>query len=537
MSLTKVSYSMIQGAEYNVLDFGFSPSNTAAANATAFAAIVSSVADGSVIYFPAGTYEISATITLTKKLVLVGAPANSRGTQSAVIKWTGADGAAWSTGPKMFVVAQGATGLGTTFMGLGFYTEKSYVTMIDGTAAFNLLVQECQFASNQYNKAIELKQSAPSAADGSFWTRIEDNNFANTWVSVADDSNGTWISGNNFWAEIAGLAGSSLYIQGDINAVYVENNSFEGTWSNTGPIYAVNIDLVSNFSFINNRVENYSGGSATFSRLINQSLIQNNLFNTPPAIGGSRETSAHGVGQSVTEFSNWYASRTASRFIETSSLAGVFPGKNAMVQAPIGTWTATNLSTAMVQTGATGLRCPVLRLHTPTGGTSAVYQDENILSTPQMQLAVQNEQYVTGVLVVKAKSTNVGTSVFLLNTGDTPEYVTIPKDDKWHVIRLSRRLYSTDTTLYPTVYLSYASSYNAADELWIGGLGVYMGTGSFDIPFFDGWTTDPASASNTGYWQIGEIARNVAPASSQPQGWVCTVTGAPGTWKALANIA
>lgn len=535
MSLTKVTYAMIEGAEYNVLDYGFSPSNTATQNSAAFTALIAMVAAGSVIYFPAGTYEINATQTLTKKLVLVGAPANSRGTQTAVIKWTGVDGVAWSTGPKMFVVAQGITGLGTTFSGLGFSTEKAYVTMIDGTATFNLFVQECQFSATSYNKAIELKQSAPGAQDGSFWTRIENNNFANVWVSVADDSNATWIIGNNFWAEIANLAGSSLYIAGDINSVYVQNNSFEGTWFSS--IYAVDVDLVSNFSFINNRVENYSGLSAKFTRLINQSLIQNNLFNTPPQIGGDRATSAHEVGQSVTEFSNWYSSRTASRFIETSSLAGVFPGKNALVQAPISNWNQNNLTAVMVQTGATGLRCPVIRLHTPTAGTSAVYQDENILGTPEMQLAVQNQQFITSVLVAKAKSTNVSTSVFYINTGDAVEYVTIPKDDKWHVIRLSRRLNTTDTILYPTVHLSYASSYNAADELWIGGLGVYMGTGSFDVPFFDGWTTDPATATNTAYWQVGEIARNSAPATGQPQGWVCTVTGAPGTWKPLANIA
>ena len=535
MSLTKVSYSMIQGAEYNVLDFGFSPSNSASGNSAALTTLIASVADGSVVYFPSGTYDISATITLTKKLVFVGAPANSRGTQSAIIRWTGVDGVAWATGPKMFVVAQASTGLGTTFAGLGFSTAKAYVTMIDGTAAFNLLVQECQFSSNQYNKAIELKQSAPSAADGAFWTRIEDNNFANTWISVADDSNATWISGNNFWAELANLPGSSLFIQGDINSIFVENNSFEGTWD--AAIYAIVVDLVSNFSFISNRVENYSGLSAQFSRLINQSLIQDNLFNTPPAFGGARDTSAHGVGQSITEFSNWYSSRTASRFIETSSLAGVFPGKNALVQAPIASWTQTNLTAAMVQTGATGLRCPVVRLHTPTGGTSLAYQNQNILGTPEMQLAVQNEQFVTSIFVVKAKSTNVSTSVVLINTGDAQEYITIPKDDKWHVIRLSRRLYTTDTILSPEIYLSYASSFNAADELWVGGLGVYMGTGSFDIPFFDGWTTDPATATNTAQWQVGEIARNSTPATGQPQGWVCTITGAPGTWKPLANIA
>jgi len=536
MSLTKVTYSMIQGAEYNVLDYGLLNDGTGN-NSASLNSLLSAAPEGSVIYFPEGEYAFATAITLTKKFIFQGPPASSRGVQNAVLKWNGASGASWAAGPKVFTVAQASAGLGTTFQGLGFYTESDYVTFIDGTAAYNLLIKECQFASDRYNKALTIKQSAPAAQDGAFWTRIVRNNFANTWVEVLDDSNATWITENNFWAEIVDLPGSSLYIQGDINSVFVENNSFEGTWEAGTPIYAVVIDLVSNLVFTDNRVENYSGGSVQFSRLINNNKISGNLFNSAPVYGGARNTSAHEVGQSLTEFANWYTSRTVNRFVETSSLAGVFPGKNVMVQAPLAQWNKTNLTAAAVQTGATGLRNPVVRLHTPTAGTSYAYQDQDILSTPEMQLAVQNAQFITFVLVAKAKATNTSTSVMGLNTGDTFEYITIPKDDKWHVIRISRRLLTTDTVLIPTVYLSYASGFNAADEVWIGGMGVYLGTGAFSVPFFDGWTTDPASASNTGYWQIGEIARNVAPASGQPQGWVCTVTGAPGTWKALANIA
>lgn len=34
----------------------------------------------------------------------------------------------------------------------------------------------------------------------------------------------------------------------------------------------------------------------------------------------------------------------------------------------------------------------------------------------------------------------------------------------------------------------------------------------------------------------GDIILNNAPAQGQPLGWVCTVGGDPGTWRALANI-
>lgn len=62
MSLTKVSYSMIQGAVVNVLDFGAIGDGTTDDTA-AIQAAVDSVTNGTV-YFPNGTYKITNTITI-----------------------------------------------------------------------------------------------------------------------------------------------------------------------------------------------------------------------------------------------------------------------------------------------------------------------------------------------------------------------------------------------------------------------------------------------------------------------------------------
>lgn len=45
------------------------------------------------------------------------------------------------------------------------------------------------------------------------------------------------------------------------------------------------------------------------------------------------------------------------------------------------------------------------------------------------------------------------------------------------------------------------------------------------------------AAPNSDYWYVGTIVWNSAPASGQPEGWICTATGSPGTWRALANAA
>lgn len=45
------------------------------------------------------------------------------------------------------------------------------------------------------------------------------------------------------------------------------------------------------------------------------------------------------------------------------------------------------------------------------------------------------------------------------------------------------------------------------------------------------------AAPSDGYWYVGAVVWNSAPAAGQPAGWMCTATGAPGTWKALGNLA
>ena len=41
---------------------------------------------------------------------------------------------------------------------------------------------------------------------------------------------------------------------------------------------------------------------------------------------------------------------------------------------------------------------------------------------------------------------------------------------------------------------------------------------------------------NSGTFGIGDTIYNIAPAAGSPAGWMCTVAGTPGTWKAMANL-
>jgi hypothetical protein len=102
MALTKVSYSMITGSPVNALDFGASPSASAAANTTALqAAIDYASSTHTELIIPEGIYQTSGTLYVDQNEVMIrgiGAvstdPGASRGglndrTRGAVIQYTG----------------------------------------------------------------------------------------------------------------------------------------------------------------------------------------------------------------------------------------------------------------------------------------------------------------------------------------------------------------------------------------------------------------------------------------------------------------
>ena len=105
MPLTKVSYSLISGACINAIDYGASVNsldNSSAIQSAldAAAAIASgsttqggSIA-GTIVYLPEGKYPTTATITMPKRVVLVGA-----GKESTQIVYSGTSNAITSTAP------------------------------------------------------------------------------------------------------------------------------------------------------------------------------------------------------------------------------------------------------------------------------------------------------------------------------------------------------------------------------------------------------------------------------------------------------
>ena len=91
MSLTKTSFSMIQGAVLNVLDFGADATGSVDSTSVIQSAIDKGLATNTPVFFPAGTYKITSVITLSSSATpyLNGVKVFGAGQKQSVIKCYG----------------------------------------------------------------------------------------------------------------------------------------------------------------------------------------------------------------------------------------------------------------------------------------------------------------------------------------------------------------------------------------------------------------------------------------------------------------
>ena len=121
MSLTKVSYSLIDGAPINVVDYGFATTASAATNKAALLAAIAAGGEGSLIVIPDGTFEIDGEIQINKKGITIrGAGSNYR--------YSPDDG---FTGTQLKFMS-GTSGFDLT------NTDTVYATSSEYTALYNL---------------------------------------------------------------------------------------------------------------------------------------------------------------------------------------------------------------------------------------------------------------------------------------------------------------------------------------------------------------------------------------------------------------
>jgi hypothetical protein len=89
MSLTKVSYSMIDGASVNALDFGMDVTASAAVNKAALQAAIDSLPNGGEVYIPQGYYGVDPGVTVGDVNVTIRGAGNGRGYGGSSVTYVG----------------------------------------------------------------------------------------------------------------------------------------------------------------------------------------------------------------------------------------------------------------------------------------------------------------------------------------------------------------------------------------------------------------------------------------------------------------
>lgn len=264
MSLTKVSYSMIQGSVFNVLDYGASPSATAAVNTAAIQSAIdaasaehvaagSSFGGGNIVYIPAGRYLYNGLIAkqganlvgagqILTNLSLMGA--STTGIQSpAAASGLAADAISIEISDLSLTSGESSPVGQTMFNAIGF-TYSTYknltiewfggcqgVTMLDsvlagsgGPANWYNQFYSCNFISNASRPtggiALQLGDTSITKEQITTWT------FVGGRVSGSGAGSGLQLrgSGNQFFGVV---------FEGMGTAVDLGSNSTRGATANT----------------------------------------------------------------------------------------------------------------------------------------------------------------------------------------------------------------------------------------------------------------------------------------------------------------
>jgi hypothetical protein len=262
MSLTKVTNSMINGAFLNVLDFG--AVGDGVANDTA--AIVAALAAGNNIYFPAGTYRITASIDIQPNKLILGA-----GQRNSIIK---VDGAIYGFGR----VYGSQTTSRTEIRNLGFEGTASALGGVYFENATRIRIDSCDFydfaASNAYG--IRLGRVYHWWVSNCGFENIKSVGLNCTAVSGVGSNHGVFgpnndVIGNNQ----LGFIGVALEITQNI---FIVGNNFEGS---NNAATAIDLNGTEGIFIVQNYIELWlgaaiagNGGGANRRVTVEQNAIQ-----------------------------------------------------------------------------------------------------------------------------------------------------------------------------------------------------------------------------------------------------------------------
>lgn len=487
MSLTKVSYSMINGEAVNVLDYG--ADNTGATDTTA--KIQAAIDTGKSVYFPAGTYLVTSLTIQNKTEVSYFANNDVTITNDGV-----------GTGSALMMQLVGTIS-NIEFNGLKFVGDGSTNAYNGAIGCSSNQTIDTVLFNDLWIENVRLGLALNADLGGSFTNSVVDSCYFKNIVGETPSAGYGIICPNAFYTTITNctfenVGRHDVYV-GRGGYVNVSNCYFKDHRKDThtnNPRGAVQISRTAAFVNVTNCIfTNFYDGAVQIShgsgepqdcRYINIEGCQfeNALDAVPTIFIGLQEEPTTPITRNINIIGNqFYSSYTTG-----GPSISVANGQQILIK-----------DNQFKMDGIAGTAVVI------NVGSSSYSANANSVKYVTI---VDNQFRISG-------STG---SVYLTNLAG---YVGANIDNS---IWIDTKFYKYDVGLTPVVW-------GSADSGFVNE-GVQGAVGRSDRTSITYWTAAPT----TGTWQRGDIVWNILPSAGGYVGWICTTAGTPGTWKTFGAI-
>lgn len=597
MSLTKVSYSLIQGAVFNVLDFGASPSATAAANTTAFLAAIAALqaAGGGAIYIPTGAYSVEKNALIQDQTDISvtiygdGPTASQISCGDATVGFVLKNNVAGSNTSAFTLRDIGINGPGgASPAGIGLHLQGNQAQVRVENVAFNGLntCMQLEGVFNSYFSGLRFRNYVIGIQGDPTLTALpaQQNTFVSCYFSFGVNTTpatataiksvnmgqNTYI-GCNFEAggllktvDMTGGTGFDTMMTcrfermnaGTYSWLLLGNNQqiinctwhVSGTYNCVGTQYAL-IQAQGYGSTVNEI--NISNSNYTSNSLLIDAGAKNNYFKFASLLGDDAYDAVYNPAQALSDDDNTieYPGGGCERYTSSDvydTWGGGPINQNITDSLALSTFTFDGLTNSAGPAGASSEALGPQQdgytrdLNTPTGNKKMYFT----------LAATNNFIYIWSIWVL-AKSANDTVDLALGSSLGSPTWrtFTLASTTKWQRIFTTIRASST-ANIYAQLRANGASGVYAFGpqlEEWqptsgrFGPAGYVRSSGGITyqtnaMPFQKNQIYGTGIPTKGNFTQ-GDIIWNLDATSGGAPGWMCTASGSPGTWKAMANLA
>jgi len=583
MSLTKVTYSMIDGAPINVKDYGALPSATSAVNTLAIqAALTAALATKNAVVFDTGTYLHDGLTYTGSDLILIG--------KNTVLEYTG------STDAIVVSSANNTNASNLSVTGLTFKNGRSCFKVAGtGTGIYsNINISNCVFDTADNNTTnLWLEQCSD--------TIITNNKVYNAFdVGIYYAFSNNAIISNNILANCAGSAAisvgydnlniksSNIVIEG--NEIYNDDNANPARTYIGGIVYVLGTDVLITNNHISSKpnaakkiatgiyLEQYTVANVTISgnkiydmpvdgiRLgfdgtsdINNIEILNNQITKVglQAINLYRSKAIKIQGNNIKNIAqnavvtdslcsdieiinNSFVdidvqNEFGSNYTINSNAPNTLVAGNTFVDSQLGGFLSSSVTTPTFSVAASGdvllYSGATLQATIPAIGKTWTELKAAIEAISGWTYSLFGNIGSLKIEYIRRTGFRWSNNVQQYTVVNGVSFLGTPEPYAYVNLQAAALNSAVVNNTYKTNVLN-EPNHHSNTELFN-----YLADTQRDLNKYGGGRTFNYTAVPTvGTYIIGDITNNSAPVVGQPKSWLCTVSGLPGTWVSTGNL-